>query len=281
MKNLNVTSKTIVAIATLGLLFTSCSKDESADFNTQDENYSEVVMSSEIDRNIEVMEDIAIQVFEIQEASESSRTSTPNYMLPDCVTVTLVMEQNFRELTIDFGTEGCLVNNYVLKGKMILSYTRNPQAQEIFITKDLEEFYINNLNIVGSKTILRELSNVNGNPQFTKTLDITVNWPNGLQASRTGTKIREWIQGFGSGTFSDNVFEITGDWTTTFVNGNSHSYVVDIPLRREAGCGYFVSGSVDVVRTNFSGVFNYGEGTCDDQATFTFANGQVVTITLN
>lgn len=281
MKNLNLTSKIGVATAILGLLFTSCSKDESANINLQDESYSEVVMSSEIDRDIDVIDKIGIQVFEIQEESETTRTSNTNFMLPDCVTVTVVLEQNFREITIDFGTEGCLINNNVLKGKMILSYTRDPQVQELTINKDLEDFYINNKNIIGSTTILRELSNNNGNPQFTMTINITVVWPNGAQANRSGTKVREWIQGFGSGVFNDNVFEITGNWNTVFVNGNSHSYDINVPLRGEADCDYFVSGSVDVVRTNFSGIFDYGVGTCDDQATFTFANGLVIDITLN
>ena len=126
-----------------------------------------------------------------------------------------------------------------------------------------------------------ELSNENGNPQFTKTIDITVIWPNGAQASREGQKIREWIEGFGSGNWSDNVFEVSGYWSTTFVNGNTHSYTVGTPLRREAVCYYFVSGTIDVVRTNFSGVFDYGVGECDNMAAFTFANGTTVDIVLN
>ena len=55
----------------------------------------------------------------------------------------------------------------------------------------------------------------------------------------TELKIREWVEGFGSGIFSDNVFEVSGDWTTTFVNGNTHSYEVITPLRREVICHLF------------------------------------------
>ncbi len=125
------------------------------------------------------------------------------------------------------------------------------------------------------------MSNDNGNPQFTHTLDLTVIWPNGAQASREGLRVREWVEGFGSGVFSDNVFEVTGNWTTTFVNGNEHTYTVVTPLRREVICLYFVSGSVDVQRTNFGGTFDYGEGDCDNAATFTFNNGTEVDVTLN
>ena len=197
------------------------------------------------------------------------------------MTVTVVIETMSREITIDFGTDGCLINGNIFKGKMILSYIRNPEAQQITITKTLEDFYFNNKNIVGGKTIVKVLSNDNGNPQFTKTTDIAVIWPNGAQASRNGVKVREWVEGFGSGVWSDNVFEVTGNWTSTFINGNKHSYEVVIPLRREVICYYFVSGSIDVERINFSGMFDYGDGECDNNATFTFANGTEIDIILN
>jgi len=53
------------------------------------------------------------------------------------------------------------------------------------------------------------------------------------------------------------------------------------PLRREVICAYFVSGTFDVQRTNFGGVFDFGDGSCDNQATFTFNNGTVIPVVLN
>lgn len=289
MKNLKKLGKVwlLLVVLLLGLTFTACSSDDSESQEPELQDYSEVALSSEIDRASDAMDDLAIQVYEDQEEVESGlakldedATRSIN-MIPECVTITVVIESMSREITIDFGTEGCLVNGNILKGKIILSYERDPEAQQITITKTLEDFYFNDKNIVGGKTIVKMLSNENGNPQFTKTTDITVIWPNGAQASRSGVKVREWIEGFGSGVWSDNVFEITGNWSTTFVNGNTHTYEVLIPLRREVICHYFVSGSVDVERTNFSGVFDYGIGACDNQATFTFDNGTVIDITLN
>ncbi|NNL16271.1 MAG: hypothetical protein HKO81_06480 [Flavobacteriaceae bacterium] len=288
MKNFNLPSKVVIATMVLGMLFTACSNDESVDIDSPNQDYSELALSSEVDETVAALDDISLDVFEQQESLDSSRlsneTSRTNQHfnnLPDCVTITVVIEQNYREVTLDFGTEGCLVRGNLLKGKIILSWDRDPQAQQVLITKSLVDFYFNAKNIVGTKTILKQRSNENENPQFTHTLDLTITWPNGLEASHEGTKIREWIEGHGSGVWSDNVFEITGNWTTNFVNGNSHSYEVIIPLRREVICHYFVSGSIDVVRTNFSGVLDYGEGDCDNQATFTFENGDVIDITLN
>lgn len=281
MKNFKLSNKVVAGIMILGLLFTACSKDESVDMDSQSQDYSEVILSSDVDEISAELDDIAMDVYEVQEGSETSRSEATFSNLPDCVTITIIVEQGYREITIDFGTEGCIVRGNLLKGKMILSWERNPDAQEIYITKTLEDFFFNAKNIIGGKTILKQLSNENGNPQSTHTLDLTVIWPNGAQASRQGTKIREWVEGQMNGIWSDNVFEITGNWTTTFVNGNTHSYEVVIPLRREVICYYFVSGSINVERTNFSGVLDYGDGDCDNLATFTFANGEVIDITLN
>lgn len=283
MKQLISNPKLLFAVFALSIFVVGCSDSEPVENEeTAGQDSTEVARSAEIDKASDSIDDISIEVYEIQEDSENNRSTAEFNMLPDCVTVTVVMQQNYREITIDFGSEGCLIHGNLLKGQIILTYTRNPEAQEVFITKTLVDFYFNSKNIVGGKTLLKELSNENGNPQFTKTTDITVIWPNGLQASRSGVKVREWIEGFGTpGIFSDNVFEITGNWSTTFVNGNTHNYEVIIPLRREVICFYFVSGSIDVERTNFSGVFDYGDGDCDNMATFTFDNGEVVDIVLN
>ena len=283
MKHFISNLKLLFAVFALSLLVVGCSDDEPVE-NEEPvaQEYTEVSRSAEIDKASESIDDISIEVYEIQEESENNRSTANFNMLPDCVTVTVVMQQNYREITIDFGSEGCLIHGNLLKGQIVLTYERNPEAQEVFITKTLVDFYFNNKNLVGGKTLLKQLSNENGNPQFTKTAELTIIWPNGLQASRNAVKVREWIEGFDTpGIFSDNVFEITGNWSTTFINGNTHNYEVILPLRREVICFYFVSGSIDVERTNFSGVFDYGEGDCDNMATFTFDNGEVVDIVLN
>ncbi|WP_411893517.1 hypothetical protein [Winogradskyella sp. A2] len=281
MENFNAFKKGVLSLMVLGLVFTSCSKnDEATETSNEVEDTLEVQRSAEIDQVDNILGDLIIDAYEGQEVSEDGR-GTYTGDIPECVTITVVAQQGYRQVTLDFGSEGCLVNGHILKGQIIFDYTRDPEAQQISINYNLVDFYFDDKNVIGSRSILKELSNDNGNPQFTHDLEITVIWPSGVQASREGTRIREWVEGFGSGIFSDNVFEITGNWAATFVNGNTHTYEVLIPLRREVICAYFVSGSFDVQRTNFGGIFDYGEGDCDNQATFTFNNGQEISITLN
>ena len=280
MRHFSNILKSIFTLLFIGLALNSCTdNDEELQIDTTSQDTLEIARAAEVDASSSAIGDIVIEVYEFDEANPNGRVQPP--ALPDCVTITVVAQQGFREVTIDFGTEGCLVRGHVLKGQIVFSYTRDIEAQEILITYDLVDFFFDNKNVLGSRTILKEKENENGNPQFTHNLDLTVIWPNGAQASRSGLKIREWVEGFDSGIFSDNVFEVTGNWTTTFVNGNTHTYEVTSPLRREVICTYFVSGTVDVQRTNFGGLFDYGDGDCDNQASFTFNNGTEITITLN
>lgn len=266
----------------MGMVFISCSdSDNPIDAIDQSQDTAEVALSAEIDQVDGVLADLVIDAYELEENETADRSLGTHTNIPECVTLTVVAQQNYRQITLDFGDEGCLIQGHLLRGQIVFEYFRNPEAQEILITYNLVDFYFDAKSVLGSRTILRELYNSNGNPQFTHNLSITVIWPNGAQASREGTKIREWVEGFGSGIFSDNVFEVSGDWATTFVNGNTHTYNVISPLRREVICTYFVSGAVEVQRTNFGGIFDYGDGDCDNEALFTFNNGQAIEIILN
>lgn len=280
MKNLRFYLNIGMALLFISFTITSCTEDDVVVTDDPTQDITEMSRASEMDEVDMVLGDMVVNLFQQQESSDADR-SIYNSNLPACVTITATVAQNAVSVTIDFGEDGCLVNGNFIRGQIQMSYQRNPEMMQILITYTLEDFYFNAKNVIATRTILRERFNENNNPQFTHTLDMTVIWPNGAQASRSGEKVREWIEGFGSGTFEDNVFLITGFWNTTFVNGNSHNYEVILPLRREVTCAHFVSGSFSVARTNFGGVLDFGNGSCDDQATFTFNNGEVVQITLD
>jgi hypothetical protein len=281
MKTMKLKTKGVLALLALGLLFSACTENESTDSVSEEQELEEVVQSSEMDVISASLEDFIIEIYEDQEDAESRGMISSRTSFPNCVTVTLEMEQNFRELTVDFADGGCLIRGHLYEGQVVLTYERDPQAHQVSLGYVLNDFYFNHKNVIGSNSILRELSNGNGNPQFTHTVDLTVVWPNGMQASREGQIVREWIEGFDSGIFTDNVFSITGYWNATFVNGGAHSYEIDLPLRREVTCYHFVSGSIEVERTYFGGLLDYGEGACDNLATFTFTDGTEIDIVLN
>lgn len=229
--------------------------------------------SAEIDL---ISDDIGIIVEEAYQEDESYVS-----FLPECVTITTEISAGFRQRTLDFG-DGCeLPNGNIVGGIIVMRHEvdSNPARRDISVTFD--NFTRNGVLIEGSRSIERVLSNEAGNPQSTAVVNMQVTWPNGATATREGTRIREWIEGFGSGTWSDNVFIITGNLTTTGVLGNTHAATITTPLRREMVCVFIVSGTIELSRNNATGTLTYGDGSCDNEAAWTNPNGNTMTIYLD
>ena len=265
--------KKIIKLIGLFILILSFScTDEALDNNFGTLHQSEIKQSMDLDVDLDFIEGLEIQTFE----DHNSRNS----QLPDCVTVTVVMQQNFKEITLDFG-DGCEVNGKFLAGIMIITFEPNPDAAQREITTVFDNFTINQRTINGIKNRLWQASNDNGNPQHTITVDITVNWLTvDYLLHRTGTKVRERVEGQ-QGVWTTYVFNITGEWTNTFGNGNTYSWEILTPLVKEAICYFFVSGNVSIERPNINGVLDYGNGECDNLAIFTTSDGEVIEISLD
>ena len=117
-------------------------------------------------------------------------------------------------------------------------------------------------------------------PQSDLTSNIEVYFPIAeVTATRDINRTREWIEGVGSGTWTDNVFNVTGSWNTEFSSGFTRSGNVTEALRREATCVHFVDGVVDITQNGNQGSLDYGDGTCDNVAVVTI-NGEEYTIQL-
>ncbi len=259
-------------IGCLSILLVGCNKDESEEQSLSSLNLEETELTVKVDNATEIVSDTFVQIYETE---ESLNKGPIHPHIPDCATISVEITSTSKEVTVDFGTEGCEVRGgHIVKGKVNMSYVADIDAMSLVINYNLEDFFIDDVQFAGAKTITRVKANDGGNPQYTMNLDLVVTFVDGTEASRTGTKTREWIEGSFNGNWGDNVFLITGAWETNFVNGNMHSTTITTPLRREASCRFLVSGVVELVRTNFSGSLNYGEGTCDNKAVFTNADGE-------
>ena len=207
MKTLKKLTKDVLVLVVLALIINACSENDTTDVDSQGQDVSEVTKAAEMNEISAALEDFIIETYENQEDAESRGTPDSFSRMPDCVTLTLVAQLGFRQLTVDFGIDGCMIRGHMYRGQVVISWERNPQLQQVTLGYVLNDFYFDNKNVVGSNSILRERSNGNGNPQFTHTVDITVIWPNGTEARRDGQIVREWIEGFGSGELNNNAFK--------------------------------------------------------------------------
>ncbi|MBX2828471.1 MAG: hypothetical protein KTR22_09915 [Flavobacteriaceae bacterium] len=274
----NVLKKGALLLMGACLVFTSCSKDES---DATEESVSAEITAENTRQSseAEVATDGLFNLMDIAYAEQEEEAGRNASYFTDCVTITVSIQGGVKFVTLDFGL-GCeLRNGSIASGIVYLTY--NPsQVGTLTIDYDLENFAYNNKFIAGGGSLFRERNNANGNPQHTVNHELEVTFPNGLVVDFDGTRVSEWIEGVGTGTWTDNVFSVTGTRDIEFNTGFSSYAIVIDPLRREATCEHFVSGSVEITRNNGTGVLDFGDGTCDNIATLT-VNGETFTIILD
>ena len=277
LKQVNLTGIVSLLTGLAILAMVSCSKDESI---AEEELASEEVISStELNYSDEaelISEEVATIAEDVYASDELAATSKSGYAsdyLPDCVTITTVVTSTTKEKTIDFG-EGCeLPNGNFLSGIINLSYAKDMEIASKTLALTLDDFMFNGVAIEGGADILRERSNANGNPQGTANASFSATWPDGETASFIGTRTREWIEGYGSGFWGDNVFLITGNGTFTGKLGNVFSKEVTTPLRREMACRFIVSGVLEISRNDNTASLDFGDGSCDAKGVLTYPDG--------
>lgn len=263
------------ALLSIGL-FISC--------DIKDKIEDNIPLSSD-DVNTETKIDAAIEdvafIAEDQYTTQQAITTKPSVVtpgnLPSCATVTTVVTNDSYTRTVDFGITGCtLANGNTIKGKIIISFSKDLTALTKTLSYTLENFYHNGRLIQGNRTLeltkktTTYLNEVH--PVSTLNIDMTITFENGKIYTRKGTRVRELIEGYNTPQLlTDNVLIITGNHTTNYPNGTTITSTIDSPLRFIGTCNVFfpVSGKITIVKNSSTGVVDFGDGTCDNKATFT------------
>lgn len=277
LKKVNFTGSLLMAM----LVLVSCDKDESPDISEEGTiTVAELKVSDEADLIAEDVFNIGEEVYATDEITVTSKANYISDFLPDCVTITTVITSTSKERTIDFG-EGCeLPNGNVLSGIIYLSYLKDMDLATKTLSMSLENFTYNGVAVEGSASVLRTRSNESGNPQSVAEASFSGNWPDGTSANFTANRTREWIEGYGSGYWADNVFLISGKGTYTGKLGNVFMKETIVPLRRELSCRFIVSGILEITRNDATASLDFGDGSCDAKGMLTYPNGDTEEIFL-
>jgi len=274
--------KQVRKVRTIGLLLlaaiavVSCNKEESPQIPEEENqifDVAELKASDETELISEEIISVAEDVYATDEIAETSKSFYTSDYLPDCVTIATVVTSTSKEKTIDFG-DGCeLPNGNVLSGIIYLSYLKDMDMATKTLSISLEDFTFNGVVIEGSASVERMRSNENGNPQADAVGSFNAEWPDGATASFTGNRTREWIEGYGSGFWGDNVFLISGTKTYTGKLGNVFMKETITPLRREWSCRFIVSGILEISRNDLTASLDFGDGSCDALGMLTYPDG--------
>ncbi len=270
LKKVNFTGSLLMAI----LVLVSCDKDDSPNISEEGTiTVAELKVSDETDLIAEDVINIGEEVYATDEITVTSKANYISDFLPDCVTITTVVTSTSKERTIDFG-EGCeLPNGNVLSGIIFLSYLKDMDLATKTLSMSLENFTFNGVAVEGSASVVRTRSNDSGNPQSDAEASFSGNWPDGTSANFTANRTREWIEGYGSGYWADNVFLISGKGTYTGKLGNVFMKETIVPLRRELSCRFIVSGILEITRNDATASLDFGDGSCDAKGLLTYPNG--------
>lgn len=227
--------------------------------------------------------------------NRSSGSSSPSSRLLICGTVTRVPAFGTPltpgtevTKTITFGNEngGCtLANGNVVQGTIIVTFTYQPDATTNTINYEFVNFFHNQIELNGNRTFTRTLAAQTQIPTVVMNMNMTATFPDGRIFTRVGTRTRTIIAGFDTpSVLLDNVYQVTGNWTTTFPNTNIQTSTITTPLLVKMSCinqnkPLLVQGVITFQRNGNSATLDYGTGECDNLAVFT-VNGNSYNIVL-
>lgn len=261
-------------MAFLSIAVFSCSKDDKNDTPGTD-NTTIVELSSQKAITDAYYDDVSAEVLFVN--TDNGLTNQPATQQQACATVSVSpQEPNVwpKTVTIDYGTAGCTgLNGYLRKGKISYTIDKKLLTAGAKIIVSFDNYTVNGYKLEGQHTITNNGS-ANG-MNFTVVLtNGKVTYPNGKWYTRTANTT--WIQSAGMLTLPilDDEYNVTGSGAITSSDGNTLTASSKTNLLRKVSCVNTVSGQLDLVYNNISGLLDFGNGECDKAAVITVAGKQ-------
>lgn len=266
----------LLALLSLLLLFTACSREDDMDQITQaDERLAQE--DAVLEAEFEEMEALSFESVDLQESGNMANA----ILVGTCVTLSLDTAQSL--LTVDFGP-GCVgPDGKTRAGRLLITYQQRlwmPGGSRVVVP---DSFYVDGRQIEGTLT----LTNVSSSFQDPITINAVlvngqVTWPNGDVATRSYDRTRVWER---AANPANDQLRITGSSAGTTRAGVAYTTTIDQDLRYRRTCraqGFRLpaEGIVTLQRAGRPDlILDFGTGDCDDELTLT-RNGQSMTITL-
>jgi len=199
----------------------------------------------------------------------------------DCsVIITIDTTSSPKSVTVDYGSSNCTCNDgKTRRGKIVTTFTGQYIAPGTIITHTPVDYYVNDIKYEGTKTVQNMGLNSNNQPYFNVQIDGTATLESGEVVDYTSTRVRTWTTGFNTllNRFDDE-YDITGTSEAIFSSGEGYTGNTTSPIHIKVGCGFPVSGTLDITPTGKPvRQINYGDGTCDYSFTVT-VSGYTFTI---
>ena len=265
-----------IGLLSIGAIFTSCEKQKDSGVN--------------LDAELEIAEDDALttnildDVFNDSELADSE-VSLKSASTAVCRSVDKEWSGDTLIITITYNgdCEYQIFNRTRSRSGKIIIKKIGRSMLEAGTTKIItfEDYYVNNVKLEGTKTIISE--GVNGDStevMFNISLvEGKLTFEDGTVVTRDSEETRLWYLGDNFWDRSDDYYLING--TSTGINYLGETYTrTSTDLVAAPTCSFIKSGTVEIVVGEESPiVLDYGDGECDPYATVT-KDGETKDITL-
>lgn len=185
-----------------------------------------------------------------------------------------------KTLTINFGSGFTALNGTTFAGSVTTVFTNPLSEPGASATTTFSSFYIDSIGISGTHI----LTNNSTNDSITFGVQVenaSISFPSGFTLTRNSNRSFTMIAGASTPFWPfDDVWDITGTGAGSTSTNFSWADTIETPLQAAYICPWFESGTVKVVSSAGTGLLNFGNGNCDDQATVTVGDS-TFSITLN
>lgn len=226
------------------LLFAACQKDGENDPELDSETIeAEMMAQMEFSAADGFVEESVNGDYQLnsQDYQLNSQSASSFEGLPDCAA--LSFNTNTRTLVIDFGSQNCVGRDgRSRRGKIMAVFTGQRFKAGSTITITLQDYYVNDNKITGTKT----KTYVNSDKMLVAVQQASITTPKGT-FSWTADRTIERTAGGGTWQLSDDVYLITGRSEGVNRNGVTFNTVIEKPLKRVMTLQcmrHFVSGTV-------------------------------------
>lgn len=252
-------------------LFVSCTKEDSL---TATDNTTVVASAS-----IDVINELDIKTGTEISFEKLTGRNTEKSLTSACATVTMDPATTFpKTFYVDFGA-GCTTNGIIRKGKLKITFSAKITETNSTMTVERLNYYVNG-NKVEGKIVYKNIT-TSSTPEWTRTVtDGIFTDTKGDVYLNSGYYSVKQTAGTTTVELTDNSYEMTaGTHTVSKQNGGKITLTVVEPIVKNYSCEYVSKGKLKVESTLMSGTIDYGNGDCDNKATYT-QNGIVFPITM-
>jgi len=260
-------------------LFSCDPAEEEINTNNQNVDSEHLAASAQIDFVNDMDFSTGVQA---ENDNVDGKTTTAAFGPFDCavITVETPTTETFPKIFhIDFGT-GCLYNGILRKGKLKITVSNYITETGSTMKIERENYYVNGIKVEGTVNYVNETTTPTI-PQWSRTItDGKLTNLQGTVFLHSGTHTVKQTGGAATLTLQDNVYEVTqGNHSITKENGTTLILTVLTPLVKNFSCAYVSKGKLKIEGI-INGVIDYGNGECDNLATYTHQNGVVYNLTL-